>query len=111
MVPACKKRFTRANDTQVDRNVWPKYDSNIRRSFETFHDGYRKFKENFKIPRPPGNESDPDEEMEKPGQEKPSCGTRSGAQEKRKAAAEAEIERRVKKKREVSGILQIDTEM
>ena len=70
--------------------------------FETFHDDYRKYEENFKIPRPPpGDDSDSgDEEEVEP--ESPACGTRAGAARKRKATEDAEIARRVKQKKDVT---------
>ena len=79
--------------------------------FETFHDDYRGFEENFKIPRPPpGDDSDSEEEDENFEVETPACGTRSGAQKKRKAEREAEAQRQAKRKKDVESLLHIDTE-
>ena len=43
--------------------------------FETFHDDYRKFEENFKIPCPPPGDDSDSEKEEGPEPEGPACGT------------------------------------
>lgn len=76
--------------------------------FEILHDDYSKYEENFKIPRPPpGNDSDSDEE-ESSIPDTPACGTRSGAQKKRKAVQDSDTARRVKARRDVENLLQTD---
>ena len=56
-------------------------------AFETFHQDYRQFEINFKVPRPPpGRDETASDTTTEQNPDTPACGTRSGIQKKRKAA-------------------------
>ena len=79
-------------------------------AFETFHQDYRLFEINFKVPRPPPGKDEADSETSGRKADTPSCGTRSGAQKKRKAAEDKAAELAKKRKLIIDDLLDnVDT--
>ena len=79
-------------------------------AFETFHQDYRLFEINFKVPRPPPGKDETKSETTNANPYTPSCGTRSGAQRKRKAAEDNAAELAKKRKLIIDDLLHaVDT--
>jgi len=79
-------------------------------AFETFHQDYRYFEISFKVPRPPPGRDEVAEETTEKRNDTPSCGTRSGAQKKRKAAEDKAAELAKKRKLIIDELLDtVDT--